>query len=91
MAEKVGLSLVTRPIVAIGYDRGVAPPLQDPYDRDRYPRLSHREWVLMFQQGITPEKIAALNNTTSGQVRAYLGQLARRQPELFNGRLARVL
>lgn len=41
----------------------------------------------MFQQGVTPEKIAALNDTTSGRVRAYLGQLARREPELFNGRL----
>lgn len=51
------------------------------------PKLKHPEWVLFYRQGITPEKIAELNDQPAQKVRDYLGRIASRWPELMAGRL----
>ncbi|WP_313816327.1 helicase associated domain-containing protein [Citricoccus sp.] len=51
------------------------------------PRLLHPEWVLFYRQGITPEKIAELNDQPVQKVRDYLGRIAHKYPEMVEGRL----
>lgn len=51
------------------------------------PQLKHPEWVLFYRQGVTPEKIAELNEVPVQQVRKYLGRIRYRHPELLAGRL----
>lgn len=41
----------------------------------------------MWQQGVTVQKIATLNDTTRQRVRDYLGRIGRNHPELMDGRL----
>ncbi|VXA91995.1 helicase associated domain-containing protein [Citricoccus sp. K5] len=51
------------------------------------PRLLHPEWVLFYRQGITPEKIAELNDHPVQKVRDYLGRITHKYPEMVAGRL----
>lgn len=54
---------------------------------ERAPRFKHPEWVLFYQRGITPVKIAELNNVPASKVRGYLWNAARSHPDLFASRL----
>ncbi len=67
------------------------PELPDPFDRVGYPRLKHREWVLMYQRGVRVEQIARLNQREPAQVLQYLVGVYARTPELFRARPQREL
>lgn len=67
------------------------PELPDPFDRARYPRLAHREWVLMYQRGVRVDQIARANQRKSAYVLRYLVSVYERSPELFEAKPRRVL
>jgi hypothetical protein len=62
------------------------PELPDPFNRTAYPRLAHREWVLMYQRGVSVEQIARLNHRDPARVLQYLVGVYGRTPELFHAR-----
>lgn len=59
---------------------GKVPELPDPFDRARYPRLAHREWVLMYQRGVRVDQIARANQRKSAYVLRYLVTVYERRP-----------
>ncbi len=67
------------------------PELPDPFDRTAYPRLAHREWVLMYQRGVSVEQIARVNKREPAQVLQYLSGVYGHTPELFHDRPRREL
>jgi hypothetical protein len=67
------------------------PELPDPFDRTVYPRLVHREWVLMYQRGVSVEQIARINRREPARVLQYLVGVYGRAPDLFPARPRREL
>jgi hypothetical protein len=63
--------------------------LADPFDRVAYPRLAHREWVLMHQRGVSAEQIAKLSGRKVEAVLQYLRGVHQRNPELVARRPSR--
>lgn len=63
----------------------------DPFDRTTYPRLAHREWVLMYQRGVSIAQIARVNQREPAKVLQYLTGVYGRTPELFHARPRREL
>jgi hypothetical protein len=65
--------------------------LADPFDRSVYPRMAHREWVLMYQRGVSVEQIARVAGEQAREVLRYLRAAYGRHPELFDRPPARLL